>query len=71
MYLVQLLLAAANFLLDVVVHQVGDVPHEEADVRQLQRQRLELLRQGQVALQVVLLESIRWISFGQNLRTEL
>ena len=55
-HLIELLLSTANFLLDVVVHQIRDVPHEQAHVRQLQRQGLELLRQGQVTLQVVLLQ---------------
>ena len=54
--LIELLLSAANFLLDVVVHQVGDVSHQQADVRQLQRQRLELLRQRKVAFEIVLLQ---------------
>jgi len=58
LYLVELFLSSANFLLDVVVHEIRDVPHEQADIRQLKRKGLELLREGQVTFQVVLLWSL-------------
>ena len=54
--LIKLLLAPSNFLLDVVVHQVCDVPHQQTHVRQLQGQRLKVHRQGQVLFQVVFLK---------------
>ena len=56
MYLIKLFLSSANLLLDVVVDQIGNISHQQTDVRQLQR--FKLLRQSQVPLQIVLLEEV-------------
>ena len=57
-YLVKLFLTTANFLLNVVVHQVSNVPHQQTDIRQLQRQLLKLRGQGKIFLQVILLKKV-------------
>ena len=57
-YLVKLFLTTANFLLNVVVHQVGNVPHQQTDIRKLQRQLLKLCGKGKIFFQVILLEKV-------------